>query len=92
MGEQNPLTADCYEKLARIRTATGRYDDAQDLFRRALAIEERTVGPNDGCVAQCLEGYAQLLHKIGNETMAESMEQRIRTIRSSKAAALVNTH
>ena len=60
----------------------GRYGEAEPLYKGALAIWEKTVGPEHPQVATNLENYAALLHKTGREAEAEEMETRAKRMRA----------
>ncbi len=61
----------------------GKYAEA--LFRRALAIIEKVVGPDHPKVAATLESYADLLRKTNREYEALKMEARTNAIRALHA-------
>ncbi len=54
--------------------AQGRYADAEPLYKRALAIHEKVLGPEHPLVAQSLENYAILLRKTGRDIAAQNLE------------------
>jgi len=47
--------------LAQLLKATNRLDEAEPLMRRALAIDEKSLGPDHPNVATRLNNLAQLL-------------------------------
>ena len=49
------------DHLADLYRAQGRYDEAEPLYRRALKISEKALGPEHPQVGLILEGYAHLL-------------------------------
>ncbi len=55
---------------------------ARALYQSALAIQERTLGPDHPEVADSLEGYAVLLRALTRDAEATAQESRARTIRS----------
>ncbi len=65
--------------------AQGRYAEAGSLYRRALAIKEKALGPEHPRVATTLENYAALLRKTGRTTEATKMEARAKAIRAKHA-------
>ncbi len=62
-----------------------KYAEAEPLFRRALLIAEKTLGPEHPNVAQVLENYADLLRKMGRAEEATEMEARAQAIRAKIA-------
>jgi hypothetical protein len=56
---------------------------ADSLYRDALAIREKTLGPEHVDVATTLESYAALLRKLNRGAEAEEMEVRAKAIRAS---------
>ena len=51
----------------------------------ALAIREKTLGPEHPEVAQSLENYSALLRKTGRGEKAEKLEARAKAIRAKHA-------
>ena len=49
--------------MGTVCRAQGRYAEAETLFRRALAIREKALGPERPEVAKTLDNYAELLRK-----------------------------
>ncbi len=62
--------------------AQGRYAEAEPLFQRALAIDEKALGPEHPDVAQSLENYAALLRQTARADEAKRMEARAKAIRA----------
>ena len=56
--------------------AQGKYAEAELLYRRALAIAEKALGPEHPDVATALENYSKLLRETNRETEAVRMEAR----------------
>jgi tetratricopeptide (TPR) repeat protein len=54
----------------------GKFAEAEPLVRRALAIDERTFGPNHPNVATCLNNLAALLHDTNRMEEAELLYRR----------------
>ena len=53
--------------LATLLRDTGRYEDAEPLYRRALSIDEKSLGSNHPSVATDLHNLGILLHDTGRE-------------------------
>jgi tetratricopeptide (TPR) repeat protein len=53
-----------------------KFAEAEPLMRRALAVDERTFGPNHPNVATCLNNLAALLHDTNRIEEAESLYRR----------------
>ncbi len=53
-----------------------RYVEAESLYRRALAIDEKALGPDHPGVATCLSNLAGLLRNTGRYTEAEPFIRR----------------
>lgn len=62
--------------LALLYKAQGRYAEAEPLYKRSLAIDEKALGPEHPAVATSLENYADLLRKTGRLSEATNMETR----------------
>jgi hypothetical protein len=61
------------------------YAKAEPLFKRALAILEKALGPEHRKVTTCLENYAVLLREMDRPEDAEPLESRAKAIRSKSA-------
>ncbi len=68
--------------LAECVSAQDNQAEAESLFKRALAIREKTLGPDHPDVAASLESYATLLRKTHRASEAITMEKRARVIKS----------
>ena len=84
-GEQDPRFATSLNNLAELYRAQGKYAQAEPLYRRALAIREKALGPEHPNVAAVLENYADLLRKMKRDAEAEKMEARAQAIRAKHA-------
>ena len=84
-GEQDPRLATTLNNLAALYLGQGQYDEAEPLFRRALAIVEKAQGPEHPNVAISLENYAELLGNLGRDAEAKMMEARAKAIRAKHA-------
>ena len=71
-----------FNNLASLYQDLGNYTEAEPLYRRALAIMEKAVGPEHPNVAASLENYAVLLHETGRADEAAKMEARAKAIRA----------
>jgi len=63
----------------------GKYAEAEPLYKRALTINEKALGPEHPEVAQSLENYSALLHKTGRSDEATTLEARAKAIRAKHA-------
>src|SRR5262245_66241105 len=57
-GADHPYYAVALNKLGIVVQAQGKYTEAEGLFKRALAIREKALGPNHPDVAQTLNNLA----------------------------------
>jgi hypothetical protein len=65
--------------LAALHQAQGQYEAAEALYRGALAIMERTLGPEHPDVAMMRENYASLLrHRRREAAPFASLGRRLR--------------
>ena len=58
LGKDHPEVATVLGALGKLRLAVGRNDQAEQLWRQALAIRERAFAPNDPILATTLESLA----------------------------------
>ncbi len=68
--------------LALLYNSQGRYGEAEPLYQRSLAIDEKALGPEHPNVATALENYAALLRETGRDDGAAEMENRANAIRA----------
>ena len=71
--------------LAELYRAQDKHAEAEPLYKRALAIREKALGPEHPDVAQSLESYAALLRNTQRTTEATMMELRAKAIRAKHA-------
>ena len=71
--------------LGALYREQGKYAQAEPLYRRALAIQEKALGPEHPQVATVLENYADLLRKMKRDAEADKMEARAQAIRAKHA-------
>ena len=57
--------------LALLYEAQGRYAEAEPLYKRALAIDEKALGPDDPSVGTSLNNLAELYRAQGRYAEAE---------------------
>jgi tetratricopeptide (TPR) repeat protein len=62
--------------LADLYSAQGRYADAEPLYKRALAIREKALGPDHPDVAQSVNNLADLYSAQGRYADAEPLYKR----------------
>ncbi len=78
--------AQSLNNLAALYDSQGKYAEAEPLYRRALAIREKALGPEHPSVATALENYAGLLRKTNREVEAARLEASAQAIRAKHAA------
>ena len=59
--------------------------EAEPLYNRALAFDEKALGVDHPGMAQSLENYAALLRKTGRDIEAVKLEARAKAIRAKHA-------
>lgn len=80
-GVEHPDVARALSRQAAIRNAMGDSDTAEDLYRRALAIDEKALGGDHPQVAADLNNLAQLLRRSGKLEASEPLFRRVLDIR-----------
>jgi len=73
--------------LALLAQDDSNYAEADSLFERALKIRDKILPRGHLEVAQTLEDYAVLLHKMGRPREAGPLEARAAAIRADGRAA-----
>ena len=72
----SPNYAATIDNLGGIQTARGQYAQAEQTHRRAAALFEKALGPNDPAVAQSLNNLANALAGEGKDEEAEAAYRR----------------
>src|SRR5712691_4310083 len=72
-GPEDPRVATTLNNLAELYRAQRKYAQAEPLYRRALAINEKTLGPAHPNVGATLHNLAGLYHAQGKYAQAESL-------------------
>lgn len=67
---------DLEQALVEVYRSQGKYSEAEPLFKRALAIREKTLGPTNPDVASSLNNLAALYHDEGKYSEAEPLYKR----------------
>ncbi|HKQ84489.1 MAG TPA: protein kinase [Steroidobacteraceae bacterium] len=70
-GEVNSDVADTLDVLAKLRTQQGKWQEAEQLFRQALSIQERALGPDHFLVGYQHNSLASFLLMRHEPTAAE---------------------
>jgi tetratricopeptide (TPR) repeat protein len=76
--------AESLNNLAGLYDTQGKFAEAEPLYKQALAIVEKALGPNHPNVATVCENMVDLYSQIGKEDEAEKLEARARKIRSKR--------
>ena len=75
--------ADTVWQLATLRQAQGRYGEAEELHREAIALRRNEFGDDAPAVADSLNAMAAALHQAGRYEQAESAYRESLAIRSA---------
>ena len=75
-GEQDPRLGISLLGLGNVYTEQGNYSQAEPLYRRALAILEKALGPEHPNVAASLNNLAELFRDQGKYVEAEPLYRR----------------
>ena len=76
LGANDPAVADLLNQQASLLQVIARYEDAEPLFRRALAIDEASYGNDHPEVAVALNNLAHLLQATNRLAEAEPLMRR----------------
>jgi len=82
-GEGRPEVATVLASLAAVRHARGDYTSAEELYREALRIRERTLSPNHITTAATLESLAETCAARGRFADAVSLCNRALSMREA---------
>ena len=81
LGEDHPDVATSLNNLAGLLEAQGKLDEAEPMYRRALAIDEKALGEDHPDVATSLNNLAYLLQSQHKLDEAEPMHRRALAIK-----------
>ena len=73
-GRDHPSTTFLLDNLAILYMDQGKYEEAEPLYQRALAISEKALGPEHPYTKKTQENYTNLLQKMGQKT--EGVDQQ----------------
>ncbi len=76
-----PENSEYLNMAGRIAHEMGSYQEALPFYEKALALREKSLGPEHPDVAQSLENYAKLLSKTGRAKDAAQLVARAQTIK-----------
>ena len=76
--------AQSLNNLAALYQAQGKYAEAEPLFKRALKIVEKALGPVHPNIDLVLENMAKCCREMGKKDEAEKLEARAIKIRSKQ--------
>jgi tetratricopeptide (TPR) repeat protein len=76
--------------LGAVLRDAGKWEEAETVFKRALAIKDEHLDPGDPSLASTLNHYANLLKKMGRGDEAQMMEARAQSITALAASAREN--
>ncbi len=91
-GPGAPNTGMTSHSLAIAYQAVGRYDEAEPLLKKALAIAEKSFGPTSLRTAAVLDSYARFLRERKRTSEARRMESRMRQIMAEAGPGLPSRH
>ncbi len=78
LGPEHPEVAAVLVTLAKLRQSMSQPDAAERIWRRVLAVRERTLPPNDTTIAATLNGLADACAAQGR--LADELEMRERSL------------
>ncbi|MBO0725457.1 MAG: tetratricopeptide repeat protein [Blastocatellia bacterium] len=84
-GPEHPTVGENLWGLANIQKARGSYAEAESMFKRALAIFDRALGPQYPRSGVLLADYADLLRKMKRDDEAAKLEARAAEIHAKTA-------
>ena len=72
----NPSTVISLNNLAKIYFSLGRYNEAEPLHQRALAIDEKALTLDHPNTIRCANNYAAVLRMLGRDDEARALQAR----------------
>ena len=83
-GVQDQRLATSLNNLALVYKAQAKYDQAEPLYKRSLAIYEKALGPDHPHVTASLENYGTMLKAVKRDVEAEPLLRRAAQIREKR--------
>jgi tetratricopeptide (TPR) repeat protein/DNA-binding XRE family transcriptional regulator len=80
LGYDHPSVAEVLHNLATLYYLQNMYTDAEPFFQRTLTIRKQSLCSGHPDLVATLEGYLDLLHKIGREADAAALEEYARAM------------
>jgi len=84
LGPQHPDTAISLNNLANLYGIQGKYEYAEPLLQRALAIHEQVLGPLHPNTITLLSNYVGLLRIMNRTEQAAELEARLNDMRDKE--------
>ncbi|CAM9854520.1 unnamed protein product, partial [Ectocarpus fasciculatus] len=81
LGEEHPDSASGLTNRMLLLSFQGKYEDAEPLYQRSVAIREKALGPDHPAVATALNNWAALLTSQGKYAEADALCERSQAIR-----------
>lgn len=78
LGPEHPDVARSFKNLAAVSYRQKRYQEAELLYRRALAILESSLGTKHPEFATSLQNYAETLRKLKRQEEAVEVDGRVK--------------
>jgi tetratricopeptide (TPR) repeat protein len=75
LGLKDPRLPLTLVNLANCFRQTGRFPDAEPLYKRALEVKTKQVGPLHNDLVPILENYSKMLRASGREKEADKMQR-----------------
>jgi len=80
LGPESPELGTDLNNLGLLYVLSKRYEEAQKVYQRSLAIRIKAFGETDPAVAETMGGYASALRGLHHDAEAKQMEDRLQAI------------
>ena len=77
-GANDPRVAMVKSNIAELFATLGKHEEAEEHFKTAITIYEKSLGTDYGGLRRVYESYADLLNKLHRESEAEEKRQKAR--------------
>jgi tetratricopeptide (TPR) repeat protein len=92
VGVQHPFATEALLGMGETLKAAGELERAEDFYRAALDNQKGPYAERRVIMAECLEGYADLLRRGGRLAEAATIAARAAAVRAYLQAELLKTH
>ncbi len=85
LGKEHPDTLGSINNLAEVLSRQGKYDEAEEMHRQALALKETVLGKEHPSTLTSVNNLAEVLSRQGKYDEAEEMYRQMLALKERAA-------